>query len=85
MKTISIKMPVAQDEFGRWLERNNVQVSYTCTFGKYDVTIAWKKVHSYSDENGSREERWSISRHGEDLAETLWRAVEAAMRIQRAS
>ena len=77
-RVLEIKLPEAPDEIGRWLERNGGRIEIGCSFGKYDVSISWRKVHSYSDDEGVHRESWELSRHGSDLRETLGAALQAA-------
>lgn len=78
-RTYRIVLPEASDDLGRWLDRNGGNISIDCALGTYNVTVSWRKVHSYSDDAGMHRESWEISRHGKDLRETIAAALEAAM------
>lgn len=76
---LSVSLPVSDDVFGRWLDKNGGVVHTSCALGQYTVTVEWRRVHSYSDEHGRCSEEWAISRHGVDFVETFRAAVTAAM------
>lgn len=85
MNVFPIKLPEAQDQLGQWMHEHAVEIRFCCTMGAYGmliytVVLNWSKTHSFSDEEGHHKEEWILDRSGSDLAETIGRAVEAAMK-----
>ncbi len=78
IKEFTINMPTADDSFGRWLEANNVRISFCVMFGQYDITVSWRKVHRYSDDRGEHVEEWSVSRRNPDFKKAMAQAIEVA-------
>lgn len=75
---LKITLPVADDNFGQWMEDNGTNISIDCMFGDYGVTISWCRVHRYSDDRGEHRESWRVSRRDRNLAKAFALAIEAA-------
>ncbi len=80
MKSVhyTIKLPVAADELGRWLEANGASIEIACMLGQYHVTISKKKLLSYTEKTGEHYEAWTISRYDSDMMLALEAALRAA-------
>lgn len=76
--TFAIKLPIAADELGRWLEAHGADISIQCMLGTYHVHVGQKKLLSYSDKAGEHYEAWEISRYDRDLMVALEAALRAA-------
>ena len=69
---------VADDDLGRWMETHGVDVAFTCMLGRYDATVTWRKIHSYSDAEGTHHEQWSLTRSDRDLGKAVAKAMREA-------
>lgn len=76
--TLTIKLPVAADDLGRWLDAHGACITIQCMLGKYHVCVGRKKVISYSDASGQHSEHWGVSRYDADLMVALEGALRAA-------
>mgnify|MGYP003428596160 CR=1 FL=1 len=74
----TLKLPVAADDLGRWLEEHGGCITIACMLGTYHVTIGQKKVLSYSDADGQHYEAWEVSRYSRNMMEALEEALRAA-------
>lgn len=81
LAVFTITLPEADDELGRWLEHRGGVISLTCMMGNWCCHVAWKKLHSYSDDRGQHSEHWDVSRHHRKPEVAFNRAVKAAMAI----
>ncbi len=63
--------------FAAWMERHHVGMDVSCAFGRFVVTLGWKRVHSYSDDKGEHSEVWSLTRQNADLTGAIMAAIEA--------
>jgi hypothetical protein len=84
MKTLTytIKLPVATDALGRWLEENGARIEIACMLGTYHVTVTKHHLLAYSDEAGKHAETWEISRYNKDMMVALEEALRAAGAIE---
>jgi len=80
---LTLTLPESADDVGRWLEANGGAIEISCMLGRYDVTVTWSVVRSYSDNYGEHRECWRVSRRGDNLSETMRAALEAAVARQR--
>jgi len=77
MRELIITLPTASDPLGRWLEANHVAINIHVSMGKYHIEARWKKLHSYSDNEGEHSEIWNVNRSGTDPALTFGLVLEA--------
>ena len=77
--TFTIKLPVADDELGRWMDEHGASVTFQCMLGQYHVHVEWCRVISHSDKFGTRKETFLVSRYGPSLPEAMTDAIRAAM------
>lgn len=63
LASFTIKLPVAADELGRWLEAHGASISICCMLGTYHVTVG---------------RNWKVSRYNRDLTVALEDALRAA-------
>ena len=82
LATFTIKLPVAADNLGRWLEANGGNISICCMLGKYHVHVGRKNRLSYNDADGEHSEHWEVSRYDADLMVALEGALRAAGALQ---
>lgn len=80
-----IEIPEAQVPLGKWLEAHGGEVSFSCNGGLWCARVSWKKLHSYSDDQGEHSEKWSVARYHKDLMQALSLATDAAAQIARAA
>ena len=78
--TFQINLPVSSDPLGRWMEEHGAELSVHCMLGQWHVSVAWNKLHSYSDDRGTHRESWGVERHSADFAVAMRAALEEAMR-----
>ena len=78
LATFTIKLPVAADDLGRWLEAHGACITIHCMLGEYHVRVGQKKLHSYSDALGEHSEHWEVTRYNRDLMVALEGALRAA-------
>lgn len=81
--SFTIKLPVAADKLGRWMEENGASLSLNCMLGQYHATIGMKRLISYDDAHGERSEHWEVSRHHADAGEAIRLVFEAAVKIRQ--
>ena len=79
----TIKLPLADDSLGRWMEENGANLSLSCMLGTYHATLGMKRLISYSDEKGEHSEEWSVSRYHREAAEAVRLVFEAAYAIRK--
>lgn len=75
-------LPTSDDPFGQWLEDNSVCVSIRCALGRFEITVSWSIVHSYSDDRGEHRESWTVTKTHEDFQTAMRFAIEAAQAEQ---
>ena len=76
--SFTLKLPLAADALGRWLEENGACISIQCMLGEYHVHVSKKRLHTYSNELGEHSEHWTVSRYNRDLMLALEAALRAA-------
>lgn len=78
MLTYAVTMPISDVPIGKWLDRTGAEISISSMFGLFHVTVSWKKVRSYIDDD-SHSEHWTLTRSDKDFAKALDLACRAAI------
>ena len=79
VRTITITLPEASDEMGRWMDRNGASIRFTNSLGRYSVTVTKRKVVQYDDERGCVVHQFDVERSDKALDVAMSNAVAAAM------
>lgn len=82
-RTFTITLPESGEALGRWLESRNASVAFSCSLGRYHVSINCHKLESYRDEGRTsfhRSSDFEVSVYDEEFDKAMagaMRAVEA--------